>query len=76
MWEEEESENGGVGDFVIGSLAMQLQEWGKDFDGVPTAAKEERDKSKCWFHFVDFNIDRKNIRPVVSQPPQALLDYK
>ena len=26
VWKEEESENGGVGDFVIGSLAMQLQE--------------------------------------------------
>ena len=32
--EEKQSKNGRVGDFVIGSLAMQLQERGKDLDRV------------------------------------------
>ena len=39
VWKEEETKNGRVGDFVIGSLAMQLQERGKNLDGVSTSVE-------------------------------------
>ena len=37
VWEEEEAKNGRVRDFVVGSLAMQLQKWRKDLDVVSSS---------------------------------------
>ena len=39
--EEKQTKNGRVGDFVIGSLAMQLQKRGKDLDRVSASENEK-----------------------------------